>query len=167
MSSSTFRHDAPSTRSTTLKDEEVESGIFKLPRPAVFYPPYYVKDGWMTWTSLPHQEYANNLIVINFDKEKEKESKENRTESDTAWKEKIAREKIYFQSMLTYKRSCSPSVQTTRVIAEEPQTFLSERDICEVSCHLPCSVYSSNGIRCVLESLGLRLSTISKLIDPD
>ena len=53
----------PSTRTTTVRDEDLETGSFKIPRPNILFPPYYVKENWNTWTSSHYNIYESSLFA--------------------------------------------------------------------------------------------------------
>nr|XP_022311596.1 mucin-5AC-like [Crassostrea virginica] len=55
----------PSTMSTSVtSSDDAESGSFKIPRPNVLYPPYYVKDDWNTWNSSHFTNYAEQMYAM-------------------------------------------------------------------------------------------------------
>lgn len=55
----------PSTMNTSMtSSDDTESGNFKIPRPNVLYPPYYVKEDWNTWNSTHFTQYAEQMYAM-------------------------------------------------------------------------------------------------------
>ncbi|XP_062593530.1 serine-rich adhesin for platelets-like isoform X2 [Saccostrea cucullata] len=55
----------PSMMNTSVtSSEDTESANFKIPRPNVLYPPYYVKDDWNTWNSSHFTQYAEQMYAL-------------------------------------------------------------------------------------------------------
>ncbi|XP_061190804.1 mucin-2-like [Saccostrea echinata] len=55
----------PSMMNTSMtSSDDTESGNFKIPRPNVLYPPYYVKEDWNTWSSSHFTQYAEQMYAL-------------------------------------------------------------------------------------------------------
>ncbi|KAK3095127.1 hypothetical protein FSP39_010625 [Pinctada imbricata] len=54
---------SPSVRTTIVSDEDLEANSFRIPRPNILFPPYYVKENWGTWTSSHFNIYESSLFA--------------------------------------------------------------------------------------------------------